>query len=66
MFNAEYLQIGHKIQVRIALDDFSNRDKCLLFNQLMEELGITKALAEDPDNSAWFLNTWNLMMGKYW
>lgn len=42
--NIEYSSIGKQITMRADLDSFSSRDKVILFQQLMEDLGITQQL----------------------
>lgn len=47
-----FSSIGGRLHLSASLSDMSGRDKVQLFQALMEQLGITQRLHEEPDQTA--------------
>lgn len=61
-----YDSIGRSITQRTKISSLSGRDKVNLFNDLMDELGITKRCQDDPDGTFRFQEIWKEQIDKAW
>jgi len=62
----EYSTTTKAIIQRTRISDLSSRDKCNLFNDLMDDLGLIAAIQAEPDGCARFQELWKDMMDRNW
>jgi hypothetical protein len=61
-----YDSLSKKIVVREPVTLLPTRDKVNLFNDLMDELGITARIQAEPDATARFQEIWKEQIDKFW
>lgn len=55
-----------KLTMQASVKGLSGREKCQLFNALLDELGLMAELQESPDSCESFQVLWKKAMERHW